>query len=308
MPAWSQTWQEGDSYTIPVAGSQPNQSIYAITVAHKQLIEEALPGVTLNVLATQGGNENIELMMIDEVELANANSISAYSAYHGGFVFEGQQDQNVLGFFPGYTWEIGAVVKADSEFQTFRDLVGHSIATGPVGSGAEATVTSSLEAMGLSDADFRLVQRSAPAQAFGSLAAGQVDAVVWGTGHPAGIYMENQATQDLRFIPFSAEDLKAITDAMPFYHSGSLRAGTYERQDQPIDWIGGSTHFWIDGKVPEELVYRMVKVLWEGREQLGAAHSSQQLLNEDLVRQQASLVPFHPGAKRYFVEQGILTE
>jgi TRAP transporter TAXI family solute receptor len=300
-------WEAGESYTLSVAGSQPTQSIYAIGVAHKRIIEEAIPGVTLNILATQGGNENIELMMIEEAEIANANAIAAYSAYHGSFVFEGQKDENILGFFPGYTWEIGAVVRADSPYETFRDLLGKGIATGPVGSGAEATVTAALEAIGLADSDFSVVQRSSPTQAFASLTAGQVEAVVWGTAHPAGIYMENAATQDLRFIPFTEEDLQAVAEAMPFYHVGALRAGVYDNQEE-VAWIGGSTHFWIHGSVPETLVYGMVKALWESRESLKSSHQSQALLDEDLVRQQASLVPFHPGAHRYFVEQGILTD
>lgn len=308
LPSLAQDWSPGDDHTITVAGSQPQQSIYAIGVAHKQLIEEALPGVRIDILATQGGNENVQLMMVGEAEMSNANSIAAYSAYHGNFVFEGQQDQNILGFFPGYTWEIGAVVPADSAFDTFSDLEGESIALGPVGSGAEATVTSALEAMGKSDADFAFVQRSAPAQAFSSLASGQVDGVVWGTAHPAGIYLENQATQDLRYIPFSDDELTAVTETMPFYHKGELRAGTYEGQDEGVAWIGGSTHFWIAGSVPEDLVYEMVKVLWENRDALVQAHSSQEFVNEDLVRQQASLVPFHPGAHRYFLEAGILEE
>ena len=60
--------------------------------------------------------------------------------------------------------------------------------------------------------------------------------------------------------------------------------------------------------MPETLVYEMVKALWENRESLKSSHQSQTLLDEDLVRQQASLVPFHPGAHRYFVEQGILKD
>jgi len=299
-------WEEGESYTISVAGSAPNQSIYAVGVAHKQIVENALPGVRLEILATQGGNENIELIMAEQAQMANANSISAYSAYNGNFVFEGMQDQDVLGFFPGYTWEIGPVVLADSEFETFRDLIGHSIALGPVGSGAEATVTSAMEAMGLSDDDFERVQRSSPAQAFNSLAAGQVDAVIWGTAHPAGIYLENQATQDLRFLTFTEEDLSMVTEALPFYTVGSLRAGSYEGQDEAVSWIGGSTHFWVNASVPDNLVKQMVAAIWENRAQLESAHSSQQFVDEELVRQQADLVPFHPGAQAYFEEAGIL--
>jgi len=307
-PSPAGAWETGEPYTVSMAGSAPAHSIYAISVAHKRLLEEALEGVRVDVLATQGGAENIELLMIGEANLANGNSIAAYSAHHGAFVFDGMGDSGILGLFPGYTWEIGAVVPADSEAETFRDLLGQSIAIGPVGSGAEATVSAALEALDLSDDDFANVQRSSPQQAFASLAAGTADAVVWGTAHPAGLYLESQSTQDLRYIPFSQDDMRTITEALPFYHDGALRAGTYDGQDDAVRWIGGSTHFWVDAEVPDDLVRAMVEVMWENREALADAHVSQRFLDADLVRQQASLVPFHPGARRYFVEQGILED
>lgn len=302
-------WSPGEPYTFSVAGSQPQQSIYTIGVAHKQLIEAAIPGIRIDVMATQGGAENVELMLLGEANMSNANSIAAIAADRETGQFENQGTSGkVMAFFPGYTAELGAVVLADSEVQTFRDLVGGSIALGPVGSGAEATITNALTTLGLSDSDFSRVQRSAPAQGFSSLASRQIDAVVWGTAHPAGIYLENQATQDLRFVPFEAADLEKIMAEMPGHHVGEIRAGTYQGQEDAVPWIGGSTHFWISSEVPDALVYEMVKVLWENKDQLVAAHSSQALIDEAMVVQHDSLVRFHPGARRYFVEQGILSE
>jgi len=310
LPASSEgSWKPGDSYTFSVAGSQPQQSIYSVGVAHKQLIEAAIPGININVMATQGGAENVELIILGEANMANANSIAAIAADRETAQFEGQGTKGkVLGFFPGYTSELGAVVLASSDIHTFRDLVGKAIALGPVGSGAEATLTNALKTIGLNDSDFARVQRAAPAQGFSSLASGQVDAVVWGTAHPAGIYLENQSTQNLRFIPFDEADLEKIASDMPGHHAGELRPGTYKGQDQAVQWIGGSTHFWISSEVPEALVYEMVKVLWENREKLVEAHSSQAFIDEALVQQQDGLVRFHPGARRYFVEQGILAD
>lgn len=310
LPAAAQdSWSPGDAYTFTVAGSQPQHSIYAVGVVHKQIIEEALPGVELNIMATQGGNENVELIIIGEANMANANTIAAIAADRELKKYEGMDTKGkVLGLFPGYTAELGAVVLDGSDVKTFRDLVGKSIALGPVGSGAEATMTNAMAAIGLSDDDFERVQRSAPGQGFASLAAGQVDALVWGTAHPAGLYLENQSTQNLRFIPFVQEDLETVAAAMPGFHAGALRPGTYNGQAAAVPWIGGSTNFWVASDVPEDLVYEVVKALWENRETLAAAHASQAYLSEDLVRQQDALVTYHPGARRYFVEKGILSE
>lgn len=309
-PALSQdSWSMGDPYEFSVAASQPQHSIYAVSVAHKTIIEEALPGVELNIMATQGGNENIELIAIGEANMANGNSIAAVAAERETGKYAGMGTSGkVLSLFPAYTAELGAIVPADSDVMTFRDLLGKAIATGPVGSGAESVVTRAIAAMELTDDDFARVQRAAPQQGFASLAAGQVDAVVWGTAHPSGLVLENQSTQNLRFVPFEQDDLVAISAAIPGFVPGQLRPGTYKNQDDGIAWIAGSTNSWVAADVPEALVYEIAKALWENREKLAKAHSSQQFLSEDMVRAQATLVPFHPGARRYFVEQGILSE
>ena len=241
--------------------------------------------------------------------MANGNSIAAVAAERETGKYAGMGTSGkVLSLFPAYTAELGAIVRDDSDVKTFRDLIGKSIAAGPVGSGAESVVTRAIAAMGLSDDDFARVQRAAPQQGFASLATGQVDAVVWGTAHPAGLLLENQSTQNLRFVPFEQDDLNAIADAIPGFTPGQLRPGTYKNQEDGIAWIAGSTNSWVAADVPETLVYEITKALWENRDKLADAHASQKYLSENMVRAQATLVPFHPGAQRYFAEQGILSE
>lgn len=300
-------WKPGDKIVLKVANSQPNQSIYAIGVGHKKIIEEKLPGVRLELIATQGGDENVQLMQAGEVQLGNANSVAPYSAHHGKFQNEGKApDRKIMGFFPAYTWEIGLMVAPDSPIKTFRDIVGKRIATGPVGSGAAATFGELQKSLDLTDASFSRVQRSAPQQGLNNLVAGSIDGVIWGTAHPAGVILEKVATNGLKFVPFDPEDVKKVAANYPYYHVGALRANTYDKQTSEVPWIGGSTHFWIHADVNAELVYAMTKALWENRQVLHETHSSQKLLDEAMVRQQANLLPFHPGAQRYFQEAGIL--
>jgi len=51
-------------------------------------------------------------------------------------------------------------------------------------------VTQGLEVMGYTDADFANVRRTDPRSAFSALAAGNVEAVLWGTAHPAAAIVE----------------------------------------------------------------------------------------------------------------------
>jgi TRAP transporter TAXI family solute receptor len=300
-------WKPGQTYVLRVGASNPSHTTYAIVAAHKAIIEKNLPGVRIVMRATKGGPDNMAMMAAGELEMASNNSAAAYAAHHAKFSFKAKKPfPGLLSFFPIYTLEFGAVVLEKSSVQTFRDLIGKRIALGPKGSGAEMTIMEALDALGLSDKDFSRVQRSAPAQAFNSLAVGNVDAVVWGSGHPTGPMMEFQSTHAMRLVPFAMEDLKRIAAKYPYYSIGKLPANTYKNQPKEVAWLGGSTNSWILRSVPDELVYAMVKSLWENLSELKAAHATQKRLNEESVRMQAAILPFHPGAEKYFKSKGIL--
>ena len=300
-------WETGDEAVLRMAASQPVHAIYPITAGLKAIIERELPGVVIDMTVTRGGVENARLMQVGEVEMANGNTLGAYSIHKGQFAAEGAEPfPGLLGLMPSYTWEIGTMVPVDSDVQTFRDLLGQRIAMGPIGSGAEATASQALSAMGLSDDDFARVQRSAPAQAFGSLAAGSVDAVIWGTAHPAGAIVEQLATRGLRFVSFAEEDMAKVVDEYPYFHFGYLDPTLYDGIETEALWVGGGTHFWVNEEIDEELVYQITRVVWENRDELLDRHPSQARLNEDLVRMQADLLPMHPGAERYFREIGAI--
>lgn len=306
-PLAAQEWSPGDEMSLRMAASQPVHAIYPISAGFKEIVEREITGISISLTATQGGLENARLLTAGEVELANGNTLAAYSLRYGEFAADGEDPQDQLvALFPSYTWEIGTMVPADSEVATFRDLEGMRLGLGPIGSGAEATASQTLTAMGLSDDDFANVQRSAVDQMFGALSAGMVDAIIWGTAHPTGRISEQVATRGLRFVPFAEDDMAQVTAAYPYFHAGYLRDGLYEGQEGNALWTGGGTHFWATTELPEDLAYAMVKAVWENREELVERHVSQKFLDADLVRMQADLMDFHPGAERYFVEIGVL--
>lgn len=308
-PALAQRrWAPGDRFTLRIAASQPVQPIYAISVAQKTIIERALPGVRVEVVATQGGIENANLIKAGDVEAANGNTAGAYSIHHGRFEAEGERPfRELLSWMPGYDAPQGMLVNPNSPIRRFADLRGKRIALGPVGSGAEAVVTSTMKSLGMTDRDFAVVLRTDPRQGFNGLATGNVDSLIWGTAHPASAIVEQVTTRSIGFVSFTAEELAPVTRELPYINAARLPAGVYATQTADMLWPSAGVHHWISARIPEELVYRATKAIWEAKEELVTRHASQRLLSAEMVQAQAKMVPFHPGAARYFVEAGILT-
>ena len=57
--------------------------------------------------------------------------------------------------------------------------------------------------------------------------------------------------------------------------------------------------------VPETIVYDMTKMLWENLATLQEIHSATDSMSLDSALSGVS-VPLHPGARRYYEEQGVL--
>ena len=102
VTAYFADWKPGDSIVLRHAASQPVHSIYVVNAGHKAIIEREIPGVRLEMTATQGGVENARLLHAGEVESANGNSTGAYSVYQGEFLAAGEEPyRDLLGWFPG---------------------------------------------------------------------------------------------------------------------------------------------------------------------------------------------------------------
>jgi hypothetical protein len=62
----------------------------------------------------------------------------------------------------------------------------------------------------------------------------------------------------------------------------------------------------VDQDLEEQLVYNIVKAVFENIDKLRASHPSMKKFSLDMATI-GSLVPFHPGAVKYYKEQGVWT-
>lgn len=295
-------WSPGESVVIDVGATNPTSSSYAISVGHKDLIEKAVGGVSYRLTGTQGGPEGIALLESGQVQVAVANNAAAYPA------FAGDGADTVRSLFPLYSVEMAPVVlESNTSAQRFDDLLGGSIATGPVGSALEVGLREVLGPLGHSESDFRTVLKAAPEDGISALIADRVDAAWIGTAHPASQLMELRASRDdMGFVGFTDEEIAKIAEEYPYYFPSEIPAETY-KTNEDVAALGSTAGLFVTADLSDELVYQMVKAMWEGRESLADVHPSQAKLDKELVRRQGESVPYHPGAQRYFEEIGVLS-
>lgn len=136
---------------------------------------------------------------------------------------------------------------------------------------------------------------------------GVVEAGFMAVAIPASAVLDLGSTRKVRFIPLSDLEIKRTLDAYPYYSAVPVPENGY----QGIGGISGDTPavgvqnvLVCQGDLPEELVYNIVKTIFESRQKLFEVH---QVANQ-ITLENAAKVPIamHPGAVRYFKEMGVL--
>lgn len=152
-----------------------------------------------------------------------------------------------------------------------------------------------------------------PDAAFRGLARGEVAAVVSGTG--GARYAELEAAGGYRVLPIDAEEAeRLIAEAEGGAHFERQTVFIYPGGRQPRlaeDVVAvGSQHIyytmeWLD----DEIAYTFVKTLLEHQDELiQVLPVFVDWSPENAVRKSSFVMPFHPGAIKYYMEIGVWTD
>jgi len=131
----------------------------------------------------------------------------------------------------------------------------------------------------------------------------RMQAFALGTGIPASSIMDLASARDIKLIDLSGiyEDMKKIN---PAYKLVTIPKGTYPKQDKDVQVIGYYTHIIASCALPEDTVYRMTASIMANKEPMAAVYKDMAKLTPQIMALDIG-VPFHPGAARWYKEQGI---
>lgn len=260
----------------------------------------------LVVEASKGSVANVEAIGRGEVESAFAQSDVAWGAFAGQGVFAGRPPIDTLRALASlYLETVHLVVAADSGIARVPDLRGRRVSLDVEGSGTLVDATLVLAAFGLAPGDVQVVSAT-PARSLDMMAAGELDAMFMVAGYPAAIVSE--ATQNLhaRLVPIIGEPVGRLLAGHRFLSVADIPGETYPGVDAGIPTIGVAALWVVAASLDEPLVYDIARALWhpETLRRLAEEHpKGAELRLADALRGVA--IPLHPGAARFYREQGL---
>lgn len=266
--------------------------------------ETAETGLRCTAPATGGSIDNINQIRSGGMTMGVAQSDWQFHAYNGSSDYEGDAFENLRAVFAVHPEPFTVVARADSGVETFRDLAGKRVNVGNPGSGSRGTFEVVLEAMGMSMSDFALSSELRPAEQSAALGDNQVDAISYTVGHPNGSIQEATSTVAATLVDVSGPEIDALVSENPFYSKVTIPGGMYGGNDADTNTFGVKATMVTSADIPEETVYQVVKAVFDNFDRFKGLHPAFANLTPEEMIADGNSAPLHPGAERYYREQG----
>ncbi len=265
-------------------------------------------GIRCSGESTGGSVYNVNTMRQGELDFGVVQSDVQYNALNGvGGEFEGQGPyEDLRAVFAVHPEPFTVLARADSGIATFDDLTGKRVNVGNPGSGQRATMEVLMDAKGWTMDDFALASELKSAEQSQALADNNVDAIVFTVGHPNGSIQEATTTTDAKLIPVAGPEVDALVEENPYYSKAVIPGGMYPGNPDDVATFGVRATFVSSAAVPEEVVYQVVKAVFENFEDFKKLHPAFAKLEKAEMITAALSAPLHPGAERYYKEAGLM--
>lgn len=306
--------QDDRSYILATAGT--GGTYYPVGVAIATLVSVRVQpehGIAMSAITSAGSGENVRLMREGEAQFSILQGLyGAYAATGTGPLAEDGPQENLRSI--SMLWpnvEHFAIRSEYVDTGTIDDLLameGRTFAIGARNSGTEGSNRAILSGLGIDDPDtffdLAFLAYNPAADAFQN---GTVDAVNPAAGPPVGAMTRLIAAvgDDVTLLEWTDEQIaRANGDFDELWTPFVLDAGTYPGQEADIRVIAQPNFLAVRDDVDEEAVYLITQAMYENLPFLQNIHPATG--NMALERAIAGLpLPLHPGALRYYEEQGI---
>ena len=289
---------------VSVGGAGTAGTFYVMAVGFADLFSTRL-GANAVGEVTGGSVENARLLRDGQVELAVMQLGVTQNARQGVRQFSDDGSIDIQTVSPVYPEGVQIITLANSDINSIQDLRGKTIAVGSPGSGILAFAELFLETFDITFDDIRPEYLSF-SEATTAFRDGSIDAMIANTAAPAPFAVDLETTHRIKLISMTDSEIDQFTSEHPQFYRGFIPGTAYDSLSQDVNTVVGWVVLNARPDLTDDDVYLMTKTLMENREALMDVHASAQWINLDSVEAIVPAgVPFHPGAARYYQEQGI---
>jgi uncharacterized protein len=261
------------------------------------------------VESTGGSVYNVNAIMSGDLEFGIVQSDRQYQAYEGLADWDGDAQKKLRAVFSIHPESVSLLASDDSGIYSIADLAGKTINIGNPGSGNRGNATDILEAAGIDPTSDIKAEGLKASEAAGMLQDGRIDAYFYTVGHPNGSFKEATAgAKKVHFVPLEGAAVDALLAENPYYAKSIIPVATQypgATNTGDVNSFGVKATFCTSADVSDDIVYAIVKEVFENFEEFKGLHPAYAVLTKESMLDGLS-APLHPGAEKYYKEAGLM--
>ena len=291
------------------AASATGAALFPLSTAMVEDLKKHIPEVarTSSAVPTSGPVGNV--MLVAEGKRSNIGisfSDLAGRAWIGEEPYKGQlrNFRNVATFYRQvFQW----VVWADSGINKIQDLKGKRVCPYNKGLSAEFMARKVLAAYNMSYDDMKATFLGFTDGAE-NMKDGHLDALLGTTFfYPFPSFVEMASIKPIRLLSLDKDKIEKLVKENVGIEAFTLPANTYKAVNYPVPGIATRNHIIVREDMPEDLVYKITKVLAENYDRYGDIIQAMKQINKEEMASDVG-IPFHPGSLKYYTEKGWLKQ
>ena len=261
-------------------------------------------GIRCSAESTGGSIYNINTIRAGELEFGVAQSDWQYHAYNGTSKFaDNGKFSKLRAVFSVHPEPVTVIARDDSGIEQLMDVKGKRMNIGNPGSGTRGTWEVIEEALGWKRSDLKLAAEMKSAETGQAVCDDKIDAYFWLVGHPSALTQESLASCAAHLVDVKGPAIDKLVKENSFYRTATIPAGMYNN-DRDIQTFGVGATFVSSTDVPDDVVYVIVKAVFDNFDDFKKLHPAFANLKEKEMISDSLSAPIHPGAAKYYKERG----
>ena len=256
--------------------------------------------VDVTAVTGNGSQANVEDMDAGFYQLVFCQSDVMSYAYAGTNLFEDIGAIDSFSVVGALYMEQVQIVTMNPDIKTVADLKGKNVSIGALGSGVYFNAIDVLGVYGMTEDDIKPVYQSFGDSAE-SLKDGKIDAAFIVSGAPTTAITDLSTSGDVFLVSIEEDKIAELIELSPYYSPNTVAADTYGMPED-AQTVAIAAVVLVRDDVSEDAVYTFTKTVFDNMDQLQHGKAAELSLE---FASSITDVPYHPGAAKYFAEQGI---
>jgi TRAP transporter TAXI family solute receptor len=273
------------------------------------ILGKELPGVTATARVTGGSVANLQLIGSGKADLCFTQVDAAWDAIHGtGKFASGKLPITALAVM--YANYMHVVTVEGTGINKVEDMKGRRVSTGSPGSATEVFAIRVLEAAGLDHEKDIRKERLGVAESVNAIKDKKIDAFFFVVGLPTSSITDlaNTPNTKIKIIDHVQYLDKMKAKYGNIYAAGTMPKTTYAGMDKDSEGITVWNIMAVNAKTDDKLAYDLTRIMLTKQKDLALVHKEALNIKREWQTSSRAGIPWHPGALKFFKEQGIKVE